>query len=414
MTPHGAHIFRSITRTRLKRQVRKVLEDTSTNSNVLPSVKKAKNLYQGCMDMKSREQVGLEPLKQVLEKIGGWPLVDKTWSEVNYDWVSAYIFLRSRLGLNYIFNMYVDIDSKNTSKRVIYLDRPGLGLGRSELQNPRDTQESRTLVSAYKMYIRNSAQKLNYANVPNSLISRDVNDMIRFEQRLALASSPREDRRDHFALYNKMTIGQLQQQFPGIRWLSIMKKIFKYAKVTLTSQDEVVVQDSTYYRNLPFILRSTPPRVIANYFGWRYVLGYSDYTTRQFTDTYFNFQRVAYGQRKPEKTWETCYGIVDTYFPFTIGRLYVDSVFNGLSKGAVESLVHEVRSAFRKEFETYDWMDSFTKNRARDKLDEMLVSIAYQPFLVNDTQLEANYRGVMSCIACRSEITNSSNITTHR
>lgn len=346
------------------------------------------------MDMSARQGVGLEPLKRLLNKIGGWPIIDKNWQEDSYNWIPAYVFLRSRLGLNYIINMYVDIDSKNTSQRVIYLDRPSLGLGRSELQNPRDSLESRRLVHGYKTYIRSSARMLNVDAVTSSLMVKDVNDMIRFEQRLAFASSPLEDRRNHFALYNKMTIGQLQQQFPGINWLSLIRRVFKYARVPITEQDEVVVQDVAYYKNLPSILRTTPNRILANYIGWRFISRYADFTTQEFVNAYFEFQKVAQGQKKPEKQWEICYNIVDSYFPYTIGRLYVDSAFNGKSKREIEMLVASVKSAFRKELDRYDWMDTFTRKRAKEKLDEMLVSVAYQPFLMNDTLLESNYRGV--------------------
>lgn len=40
--------------------------------------------------------------------------------------------------------------------------------------------------------------------------------MLKFESRLARASSEFVDRRDHFGLYNKITIRQLQQAFPGV------------------------------------------------------------------------------------------------------------------------------------------------------------------------------------------------------
>lgn len=211
----------SISRIQLKRQIRKLLDEDYDKSDpsVLPSVKKAVDLYKGCLDMETREKMGLTPLKTILDKIGGWPLVDPKWSSRNYNWMTAFTYLRGRLGLNYIINMYVDVDSKQTSRRIIYLDRPTLGLGRSELQNPRESQESRTLVSAYKTYIRNSAQTISSQfdnNTPTSMISRDVNEMIRFETRLALASSATEDRRDHFGLYNRMTIRQLEIEFPGV------------------------------------------------------------------------------------------------------------------------------------------------------------------------------------------------------
>lgn len=173
-----------------------------------------------------------------------------------------------------------------------------------------------------------------------------------------------------------------------------MKKIFKYARVNLNDKDDIVVQDSAYYQNIPLILATTDSRVIANYIAWRLVLAYSDYTTQRFIDTYFTYQKVAYGQRKPEKPWETCYSVVDAYFPYTIGRMYVDSFFNRQSKETIETLVREVRSAFSSQLDEYDWMDNYTRRRAKDKLNEMLASVAFQPFMRNDSALEEKYRGV--------------------
>lgn len=135
-------------------------------------------------------------------------------------------------------------------------------------------------------------------------------------------------------------------------------------------------------------------RTIANYMAWRYVLSFSDYTNKAFTDTYFAYQKVANGQRKPEKAWETCYALVDSYFPYSIGRLYVENYFNAQTKPAVDRLVKEVKSAFSSELDRYDWMDSVTLRKSKEKLNEMLVNVAFQSFIKNDTELEKNYLGV--------------------
>lgn len=156
---------------------------------------------------------------------------------------------------------------------------------------------------------------------------------------------------------------------------------------------------SSFSSSFFLLLLSSHTRTIANYIGWRYVLSYSDYTTKNFTDTYFKYQKIAYGQRKPEKGWETCYAIVDQYFPYTIGRLYIDNYFNTLSKGAVERLIKEVKNAFTEELNSYDWMDSTTRKRSKEKLNEMLSNVAFQSFITNNTELEKNYKGIRTTIS---------------
>lgn len=112
----------SIARVDLKRNIRSMLEDNyDPRKHPVPSVKAAINLYKSCMNQGSREAVGLGPMMSILNKIGGWPIVTKNWSSAGYNWEAAYTYLRSRLGLNYIISMYVDIDSKDTSRRIIYV-----------------------------------------------------------------------------------------------------------------------------------------------------------------------------------------------------------------------------------------------------------------------------------------------------
>lgn len=112
----------SIARVDLKRNIRSMLEENyDPRKHPVPSVKSAINLYKSCMNQPSREALGLGPMMSILNKIGGWPIVTRNWSPLGYNWESAYIYLRSRLGLNYIISMYVDIDSKDTSRRIIYV-----------------------------------------------------------------------------------------------------------------------------------------------------------------------------------------------------------------------------------------------------------------------------------------------------
>ncbi|KAI1285214.1 Neprilysin-1 [Halotydeus destructor] len=383
----------SMARVSLKKQVKSLLESSyNPKSHPVPSIRQALSLYKGCLDQDTREEVGLAPLKQILAKIGGWPMVSRNWSSDNYSWSNVVTYLRSRFGLNYLVSFYVDVDSKDTSRRIIYFDRPGLGIGGSELRNPRDP-ENQKLIVAYRNYIRTSAKLLNDNGVSKSRIQDDITDMLLFEARLARGVQG-EDRRDHFGLYNKMTLKQLRQRYPSLRLDSMLKRIFKYARVTLTDNDQVVMQDDFYYKNLPTILRNTSKRTIANYIGWRYVLGYSDYTTKSFISAYFDHQKVAYGQRKPETPWETCYTLVDQYFPNAVGRLYIDNYFSTQSKTAVEKLIKEVKGAFSNELDRYDWMDSYTRGKSKEKLDEMIANVAYQSWILNNTELERSHRGM--------------------
>lgn len=47
------------------------------------------------------EEKGDKPLRAVLDKVGGWPVVDSKWDESKFDWVDQLIKFRN---LGNVFN----------------------------------------------------------------------------------------------------------------------------------------------------------------------------------------------------------------------------------------------------------------------------------------------------------------------
>lgn len=56
-------------------------------------------------------------------------MTERIWNGgEDYSWENAFVYLRSRFGLNSLLSMYVDVDSKNTSRRIIYVRKQTLSL----------------------------------------------------------------------------------------------------------------------------------------------------------------------------------------------------------------------------------------------------------------------------------------------
>ncbi|RWS23715.1 hypothetical protein B4U80_05168, partial [Leptotrombidium deliense] len=333
--------------------------------HTIPDMKKPMNLYKACSDLATRQSVGVKPLLDLVNKVGGWPMIQKSWSPSNYSWQNAYYYLRSRLGSNYIIEVTVDVNSKDTTTKAIHIDSPNFGMGAKELGNPNADRDTRRLVAAYKTYIKDAASLLNFQAISSEAINKDIEDMFRFESSLAKATTSSEERN---AQYEEITIRQLNEQFKGVKWKQLLKKIFTYANTEVKDTDLVIMQDSKYYKSLPSIMRSTPKRVIANYIAWRIVLYYGDFTTKEFTDVYFKYQKVSEGLRSKEKLWEFCYETVDDYFDYALGRLYVDNYFNSKAKSDINRMIRYVKSAVGNQLSRQKWMDMKTKRTAIEKV----------------------------------------------
>ena len=76
------------------------------------------------------EAEGFEPLKSVLKKLGGWPLLEgSSWDEKGFKWYEVIYRLREMgFSTDYLINFSVTTDLKNSSSRILDLDQPGLGM----------------------------------------------------------------------------------------------------------------------------------------------------------------------------------------------------------------------------------------------------------------------------------------------
>jgi hypothetical protein len=65
------------------------------------------------------ESEGLEPLLDIIESLGDWPVASDSWKEEDFDWMSAVAQLNRNVGLSPLVSLIVYLDRKNSSQSVI-------------------------------------------------------------------------------------------------------------------------------------------------------------------------------------------------------------------------------------------------------------------------------------------------------
>jgi predicted metalloendopeptidase len=109
----------------------------------------AKSVFQSCMNKERIEERGFTPLKSVLKKMGGWPLLEgPSWDQDGFKWYEmVYKFRDMGYSVDYFVDFSVTTDLKNSSWRILDLDQPGLGMSREYLMKgleDADVQVSKT------------------------------------------------------------------------------------------------------------------------------------------------------------------------------------------------------------------------------------------------------------------------------
>ncbi|KAI4465576.1 zinc metalloprotease family m13 neprilysin-related [Holotrichia oblita] len=368
-------------------QLRALIEQPIQENETKPTAL-LKNLYRACMNKMRIEEIGLQEVKQLLSYFGGWPVVEGSqWNEDSFDWKDA-IFKFEKAGLytDYLLSVTVDIDEKNSTKRVLNIDQPFLVLSREFLLEGIENK----FVQAYHSYMT------DIAVIFGAEKGRAFNDMlaaVNFETKLANISYSIEEARDSIALYNPMTIKELAAKFTTIPWLQYINELLS-PHVAVTEDEVVIVNSLKYLEEFEKLMLKTDTRVQANYLLWRAVSYSMSYLPDQLRNRRLQYDTVMTGETELVPRWKDCIIQCTSSLSIAADALYVRKYFNERAKKSAQELVYNIKSEFKKTLKHVDWMDEETREHALKKADMMVEYIGYPYELLDDVKLEEYYQGL--------------------
>lgn len=379
----------NIVEERVRSQLSDILQRMNYSESVIEN--NVMNLYKGCMNEERREKIGVEPLKIIAQRLGGWPLLGDELNQT-YHWEEAIAWSIRELGSNIIFSVQIHADEKNTTRNILYIDYSSLGIGKNQLLNKSNERAIR-LISAYKKLIEETVLLLNSSN-DDSIISKDIEALIEFETNIANYTRSEEDRRNPESLYHKWTISQFQDYVgSNMNVSSFINNIFRNI-TTVTNDMEIIVVEPEYMKNIAQLLETTEKRIIANYIGWRIINKFSALTIKNFQDKKFEFSKVSRGITKKKSVLEFCTLLVNSHLSHAVGRMYINQTFSEDVKLEIERMIEDFKDAFNVMLTLSDWMDIETKRKSKDKLKDMLPLIAYPPWLLDEQELNKYYENM--------------------
>jgi len=378
----------SILGDKLDVQVRGLLEGEIKASDPKP-FQMAKSVFQSCMDKETIEAAGLEPLKVILKKLGGWPLLEgPAWNEKGYKWYEMnYKFRENGYSVDYLVDFSVTTDLKNSSWRILDLDQPGLGMAREYLMKGLEDPD----VQAYQEYMQDVALLLG---ADKDTVINDIKETIKFEIELAKISLPREERRDASKLYNPMKVSELTKLDPTTPWLEYINTILTTDIVQVSGDEIIIVDVPNYITSFSQLLQTTPKRVQANYLMWRAAAASMAYMNEAADKISLKFSKKLTGKSEEPPRWRKCVGAASGSLANAVGSLYVTKYFNEDSKAEALMMVSEIRRQFERLLDEVDWMDEDTKRQARVKARGMVEHIGYPSELLDQSKLEELYAGL--------------------
>ncbi|CAH0557229.1 unnamed protein product [Brassicogethes aeneus] len=367
----------------LQEQLRTMIEEPISENEPKP-FQLTKKLYKACMNKTKIEEEGMTTINSILKDLGGWPLLEDNWNEGTFDWrQSVYKFRKFGYSVDYFLDFSVGIDLKNSSKRVIDLDQASLGLRREFLIKGMDEK----LVKAYFDYMVDISVMFG-ADRKRALT--ELKESLEFEIKMAEISLPSEKRRNATALYNPMSMDELQRKFPSIPWLEYMNNLLS-PDTSIQPDEIVVVNVPKYVTDFERLISRTPKRVQANYVMWRAAATSVSYLTDELRKRQLDYTTIVTGRTEREARWKECIDISAGSLSIASGALYVRKYFNEESRQSAMEMVKDIRAEFLNILKNVEWMDDKTRVNALEKAKSMSTHIGYPDELMDDKKLEEFY-----------------------
>lgn len=360
---------------------------------------KAAALYRSCLAAESAQDAeGIDLIKDgaLTEEIFWIPETsDDVWTASDRANLSRVLATVHATDAAPLFTVSVRPDDRDSKTNIIWISQSGLGL--PDRRNY-DQPDNDTLITAYRTQITEVLTLANFDDVTN--IPATVDAIFEFETALANITIDRALLRDVVATYRKLTKDELYTMWPPATvfdWDTYFAALFPTDPMGGAFElQDLLVPTASYFTAMFEVLDNTSQTTVMQYIRWMRLRSLLSHLSKPYRDAQFNYQRALSGVTSEPQRERTCMGLIDAVYGFVLGNLFVNAAFAGESRTIAEEMIQDIRSAFKDELPSLEWMDDATRQVAAEKADAVLEKIGYPNYVVNVTELQDFYEDVQS------------------
>jgi len=311
--------------------------------------------YKAFMDEARAESLGAGPLAADLAEVRAV----KTRGEL------AYVMGKAAGGPQAsLFGVGIQPDDKDPNRYLISVGQDGLGLpDRDYYLTPQFAPKK----AAYEVYVARMLSLIGWDD-PQAAAKAVVD----YETKIAEASWTKAQMRDPDAVYNPMTLAELQQLAPGFEWADLMKG------AQLGDETHVLIDAKSAFPKLAAIYAETPLSTLKAWEAFRIADDSAPYLSKAFIDARFDFRgKTLTGQEINRPRWKRGVAAASSQLGEAIGEVYAARYFPPESKAKMEALIGNLKVALGHRIENLQWMSPETKAEALKKLANFDVQVGY-------------------------------------
>ncbi|CAF2564816.1 unnamed protein product [Rotaria sp. Silwood2] len=384
---NAQNMFRILTE-KLNYNIVDLLSTISTNeTDGLQSVINARILYRSCIDEKKIEIEGIDPVLSLINtKFGGWPILQgSSWNSSMFNLTNLLLKLR-QYSYNIIFQIYSDVDEKNSSATNILIGQGDLGLPQRQYY-----VNETNITIAYRQFMSSLAEVLTN---DTSMIDQDVKEIFDFEKNISKYYWSYDEQQARHNETVRTTMSNLSLTLnTSFNFAGYLYSAYLFGNVTLNDKDPVAVSELDFLIRASSIINATSPRILQNYFIWRFIMDQAENMPTYIRNIKEQFDRVFHGTNAEQLRTIKCGDYVNDNMGFVVSKLYIKNYFDENARNESLEMIEHIRNSFINIVDQSSWMDNTSKIKAIYKAKAIDKQIGYPDYLANgnDTKLENDY-----------------------
>jgi putative endopeptidase len=368
---------------RAEEQVRDLITEAASSGAAAGTDKqRIGDLYASFMDEATVAERGVRPL---LDELAA---VDEARDATA---LAAVVGAFQRTGVGGGTGVYVDTDSKDSTRYLLHLNQSGLGLPDESYY--RDEQHA-AILAAYPGHIA-AMFALVYGGTADDHAETAAR-IVALETKLAAAHWDVVKRRDADLTYNLRTFAELPAEAPGFDWAGWVTAL----GTTPETAAELVVRQPDYLTAFAAAWSGEDFEDWKRWARWRLIHARAFLLTDDLVAEDFAFYgRLLSGTEQIRDRWKRAVSVVENLMGDAVGKLYVDRHFPPGAKARMDELVANLREAYRVSINDLEWMTPQTREKALAKLDKFTPKIGYpkkwrdySKLVIERDDLYGNYR----------------------
>ncbi|KAF2905460.1 hypothetical protein ILUMI_00716 [Ignelater luminosus] len=330
-------------------------------------VKTAKELFQKCLNTEDIEKDGLASIKDTIESVGGWPVLNHDNSK--FDWVQATYKLRE---LGYPFSVFINVDVtrklENKEKYYLEITIPDKLIDEDEIIRKNSKNEAVGIM----VKIANL-----FGAIDQNLAEREMREVYDFWQRISYFGPKSPE---------KYTIEQFQKEYDQLynkapfNWLEFLNKLLG-PQIAVSTKDYVSIPDPHLVSIWINYFSTTSGRTVGNYMIWKVIQMQLPYLPKRIQ----NIMKYSTNSTREEFCLE------ETDKRFILSPIEVINTRNLLpaeERQEMQKIFSDIKSEFLSLFRKSNWMNGKDKEITMENVKKLILIYGLPGDYLNDKILD--------------------------